>query len=59
MNSTIGYLFHLGFGPISWISKMKSIVSLSSNEVEYHAIQGFVFEEILLCHILFGMDIPK
>eukprot|EP00253_Pinus_taeda_P031342 PITA_31342 len=32
---TSGYVFHLGFGAISWASKKKPIVSFSTTKVEY------------------------
>ena len=35
--STIGYVFKLGSGTISWCSKRQSIVSLSTTEAEYRA----------------------
>ncbi|XP_059076754.1 secreted RxLR effector protein 161-like [Cryptomeria japonica] len=35
--STSGYIFHLGFGAISWASKKQPIVTLSSAEAEYVA----------------------
>ena len=33
--STLGYVFHLGSGAISWASKKKPIVYLSTAKVEY------------------------
>ena len=33
--STSGYVFTLGFGPITWACKKKSAISLSSAEAEY------------------------
>lgn len=33
--STSGYVLHLGFGAISWTSKEKRIVSLSTREAKY------------------------
>lgn len=36
--NTINYLFILGLTPISWSSKKKGIVALSSCEVEYVAV---------------------
>jgi hypothetical protein len=35
--STTGYIFTVGGTTISWISKLKNIVSLSTKEVEYVA----------------------
>eukprot|EP00253_Pinus_taeda_P023140 PITA_23140 len=34
--STAGYVFTLGFGPITWACKKQSVISLSSAEAEYH-----------------------
>jgi hypothetical protein len=33
--STSGYVLYLGLGPICWLSKKQSMISLSSMEVEY------------------------
>eukprot|EP00253_Pinus_taeda_P010546 PITA_10546 len=35
-NSTAGYVFTLGSGPITWACKKQGAISLSSAEVEYH-----------------------
>ena len=35
--STSGYVFHLGLGAISWVSKKQPIVALSTAEAEYVA----------------------
>eukprot|EP00253_Pinus_taeda_P020882 PITA_20882 len=35
-NSTIGYVFTLGSGPITWSCKKQNSISLSSVEAEYH-----------------------
>jgi len=38
MKSTIGYVFNIDLGKISWSSKKQPIVSLSSMEAEYQAL---------------------
>ena len=35
--STAGYVFSLGFGPITWACKKQQALSLSSTEAEYRA----------------------
>ncbi|KAH9304326.1 hypothetical protein KI387_008730, partial [Taxus chinensis] len=57
--STSGYVFHLGSGPISWISKKKIVVALSSTEAEYRAARGAVCEAIWLRRILADIGIPE
>ena len=34
-NSTAGYVFSLGSGPVTWAYKKQQTISLSSTEVEY------------------------
>ena len=36
--STYGYVFMLAYGPISWSSKKKSAIELSSTEAEYKGV---------------------
>ncbi|KAL0418757.1 UNVERIFIED_CONTAM: Secreted RxLR effector protein [Sesamum radiatum] len=43
--STVGYVFMLGSGAVSWCSKRQPTVSLSTNEVEYRAA-AMVAQEI-------------
>ena len=35
--STVGYVFSLGSGPVTWACKKQQALSLSSVEVEYRA----------------------
>jgi hypothetical protein len=37
-NSTVGYVFRLGSGPVTWAYKKQQDISLSSAEVEYRAV---------------------
>ena len=37
-NSTTGYVFSLGSGPVTWACKKQQALALSSVEVEYRAI---------------------
>ena len=46
--STAGYVFQLGSGPISWSSKRGKTLSLSSCEAEYRAVK----EAVWLRHVL-------
>ena len=46
--STAGYVFQLGSGPISWSSKKVKTLSLSSCEAEYRAAK----EAVWLQHVL-------
>ena len=34
-NSIVGYVFSLGFRPVTWACKKEQVISLSSTEVEY------------------------
>jgi len=44
--STIGYVFILSRKPVSWLSILQSIVTLSIAEVEYMAMTEAIKEEI-------------
>ena len=46
--SIIGYAFNIGFGVISWCSREKTTVSLSSIEAEYQVVCATTCEEIWL-----------
>ena len=35
--STTGYVFSLGYGPVTWACKKQQALTLSSTEVEYRA----------------------
>jgi hypothetical protein len=37
-NSTAGYVFSLGFGPVTWDCKKQHTIALSSSEAEYRAM---------------------
>lgn len=50
--STAGYVFTLGFGPITWACKKKSVISLSSTESEYRGIVEASKEALQLRQIL-------
>eukprot|EP00253_Pinus_taeda_P033351 PITA_33351 len=50
--STIGYVFTLGSGPITWDCKKQSAISLSSTEAEYCGAIEASKEALWLCQIL-------
>jgi hypothetical protein len=50
--STSGYVFTLAGGPVSWMSKLQNIVSLSTMEEEYIASSHACKEEIWLKGLL-------
>lgn len=56
--STIGYVFTLGLGPITWACKKQSALALSSAEVEYRATVQASKEAMWLRQILseFGFE---
>ena len=50
--STSGYIFLLAGGPISWKSKLQSIVAQSTTEAEYIAINAASKEAVYIAEIL-------
>ena len=58
---TLGYMFHLSFGPICWQSKKQNTIALSSIEAEYRGAVNAATEALWSQHILeeFGFDLPK
>jgi hypothetical protein len=49
---TLGYVFTLAGGPVSWMSKLQNIVSLSTAEAEYMAASHACKEAIWLKGLL-------
>jgi hypothetical protein len=56
--STVGYVFILGLGPITWACKKKQAIGLSSAEEEYQAVINASHEALRLRQILseFGFE---
>ena len=50
--STSGYVFHLGSGAVSWASKKKPIVALSTAEAEYVAATTTACQAVWLRRVL-------
>eukprot|EP00253_Pinus_taeda_P015464 PITA_15464 len=50
--STVGYVFTLGSGPITWACKKQGAISLSSAEAEYHGVIEASKEALWLRQIL-------
>eukprot|EP00253_Pinus_taeda_P036328 PITA_36328 len=50
--STVGYVYALGSGPITWACKKQSVISLSSAKEEYHGIVEASKEALWLRQIL-------
>ena len=51
--STLGYVFILAEGPISWSSKKQSVIALSSTEAEYRGVVNAT-NQCLWLHGLLG-----
>jgi hypothetical protein len=58
-NSTAGYVFSLGSGPVTWACKKQQAIALSSAEAEYRAAVNTSQEALWLRQILsdFGVTI--
>ena len=56
--STAGYVFSLGFGPVTWSCKKQQALALSSTKVEYRATVNASQEALWLRQILsdFGFE---
>ena len=50
--STTGFIFYLANGPISWKSKLQTIIAQSTTEAEYIAINAATKEAIYIKSIL-------
>ena len=50
--STTGYVFSLGYGPVTWACKKQQALTLSLSEVEYRAAVIASQEDLWLRHIL-------
>jgi len=50
--STLGYVFYLASGPISWKSKLQSIIAQSTTEAEFIAINAASKEAVYLKSLL-------
>jgi len=57
--STLGHIFHLGSGAISWASKKKPIVTLSSAEVEYVAATSVACQAMWMRRVLSDLKYPQ
>ena len=55
--STVGYLFQLGSGPISWSSKKVNTLALSSCDAEYRAAKEVTKEAVWLRHVLIELGL--
>ena len=56
--STVGYIFSLGSGPVTWYCKKQQALALSSAEAEYRAAVNSIQEALWLRQILseFGFE---
>ena len=57
-HSTTGNIFMMGGGPVSWLSKKKAIVALSTSEAEYVAL-SFATQEVVWLRKLLITDLKS
>ena len=51
-NSTVGYVFSMGSGPVTWACKKQQALAISSAEAEYQAAVNASQEALWLRRIL-------
>ena len=55
--STLGWIFYIAGGPISWKSKLQSIIAQSTTEAEYIAINSATKEAVFIKQLMTELDI--
>jgi hypothetical protein len=55
--STLGYIFFIAGGPISWKSKLQSIIAQSTTEAEFIAINSAVKEAVFIKQLMTELDV--
>ena len=55
--STLGYVFILAGGPISWKSKLQSIITQSTTESEFIAINSAAKEAVFIKQLMTELDV--
>jgi hypothetical protein len=56
--STTGFVFKMGIGSISWMSRLQKTVALSTSEAEYQALATALQEYLYLRNVLAEMKLP-
>jgi hypothetical protein len=56
--STLGYIFFLASGPISWQSKRQSVVAISTTEAKYIGQAHTVKHTVYLCQFMHALRLP-